>query len=114
GDEPVFILIDVDAADLLDGLLHGRHCSLHCGFKGRGSDCPGYGRSSCASNLAAAQAATPCDPLCRVSYTFFHASRPRSTSVSVVAYPILTRIAAFASSGPYPIAASTWDGCTLP
>ena len=36
--EPVFILVDVDAADLLDGLLYGRHSSLRCGFKDRGLD----------------------------------------------------------------------------
>src|SRR5262249_34996570 len=38
GDEPVLVLVDVDAADLLDGLLPGRHFSLHCGFKDRGLD----------------------------------------------------------------------------
>ena len=39
GDESVLVLINVDAADLLDGLLNGRHFPLHCGFKDRGSDC---------------------------------------------------------------------------
>jgi hypothetical protein len=37
GDESVLVLVDIDAADLLDGSLHGRHCSLRCGFKD-GSD----------------------------------------------------------------------------
>ena len=36
--EPVFILVDVEAADPLDGLLYGRHSSLRCGFKDRGLD----------------------------------------------------------------------------
>ncbi len=39
GDEPVFILVNVDASDLLDGLLYGRHLLLHYGFKDRGLDC---------------------------------------------------------------------------
>src|SRR5262249_19585719 len=38
GDESIRVLIDVDAADLLDGLLYGRHSSLRCGFKDRGLD----------------------------------------------------------------------------
>ncbi len=38
GLEPILILVDVDAANLLDGLLYGRHSSLRCGFKDRGLD----------------------------------------------------------------------------
>jgi len=37
-DESVFILVDVDTADLIDGLWYGRHSSLRCGFKDRGLD----------------------------------------------------------------------------
>jgi hypothetical protein len=36
GDEPVLVLVDIDVADPLDGLLHGRHFFLRCGFKDRG------------------------------------------------------------------------------
>jgi hypothetical protein len=36
GDESVLVLVEVDAADLLDSLLHSRHCCLHRGFKARG------------------------------------------------------------------------------
>ena len=38
GHEPVLVLVDVDTADLIDGLLYGRHSSLRCGFKDRGLD----------------------------------------------------------------------------
>jgi hypothetical protein len=36
GDEPVLVLVDIDVADPLDGLLHGRHFFLRYGFKDRG------------------------------------------------------------------------------
>ena len=34
GDEPVLVLVEIDLADPLDGLLHGRHFFLRCGFQG--------------------------------------------------------------------------------
>ena len=36
--EAILVLVDVDTANLIDGLLHGRHSSLRCGFKDRGLD----------------------------------------------------------------------------
>ncbi len=44
GDEPVFVLINVDASDLLDGLLYGRHSSLRSRFQGPRVGFVGYGR----------------------------------------------------------------------
>ena len=41
--EPILILVDVDAANPIDGLLYGRHSSLRCGFKDRGLDWSDYG-----------------------------------------------------------------------
>ena len=45
GDEPVFILVNVDTADLFDGLLYGRHSSLRSRFQGPRVGFVGYGRS---------------------------------------------------------------------
>ena len=38
GHEAIFVLINVEASDALDGLLYGRHSFLHYGFKDRGLD----------------------------------------------------------------------------
>ena len=38
GLESILVLIHVDAANLIDGFLYGRHSSLRCGFKDRGLD----------------------------------------------------------------------------
>src|SRR5262245_28034231 len=116
GFESVLVLVDVDAANLLDGLLYGRHSSLRCGFKDRGLDQSVMVVivSGVPSPSLLLQAAMPSDLLSSAADTLIQACTKRSTSGSVVVGPVLTRTAARASCGGTPIAASTWDGCTLP
>src|SRR5262245_6058422 len=115
-DESVLVLVDVDAANLLDGLLYGRHSSLRCGFKDRGLDqsVMVVVASGVPSPSLLLQAAMPSDLLSSAADTLIQAWTKRSTSGSVVVGPRLTRTAARASCGGAPIAASTWDGWTLP
>ena len=47
GDEPVLVLVNVDKADLIDGLLNGRHFTLHSRFQG-----PRVGLSVMVASLA--------------------------------------------------------------
>ncbi len=47
GDEPVLVLVNVDQADLIDGLLNGRHFTLHSRFQG-----PRVGLSVMVASLA--------------------------------------------------------------
>ncbi len=43
GDEPVFVLVNVDESDLIDGLLYGRHSSLRSRLQGPRVGFVGYG-----------------------------------------------------------------------
>ncbi|MGB6273615.1 MAG: hypothetical protein WBF44_18685, partial [Pseudolabrys sp.] len=43
-DEPVFVLVNVDTADLFDGLLYCRHSSLRSRLQGPRVGFVGYGR----------------------------------------------------------------------
>src|SRR5579864_3282934 len=53
-------------------------------------------------------------PLDNAVASFLQAPRKRPISASVVLQPRLTRTAPRVSAGETPIAARTWDGCTLP
>ena len=53
-------------------------------------------------------------PLDNAVASFLQAPRNISTSASVVAQPRLTRTAPRVSAGETPMAARTWEGCTLP
>ena len=74
------------------------------------------GYAVCSGALAASgHAARPCfSPLDRDLLSFCQTFRNRSISASVVAGPVLMRIAPRASSAATPIAASTCDGATFP
>src|SRR5262249_38618177 len=112
--ESILVLIDVDTADLFHRLLHLRHSSLRCGFKDRGLDRSVYGRFCCGSPSRCAQAAMPLALLSSAADTLIQASRNRSTSLSVVVGPRLTRTAPCPSSAGTPMAARTCEGATLP
>src|SRR5262249_5760348 len=113
-DETILILVDVDTAHLIDGLLDGRHSFPP--LRGQGPRV-GLGRLWSilffACDLPVQAAATRCC-LSNDADTLFQALTKRSTSDSVVVRPKLTRTAARARSGATPIAASTCDGWTLP
>src|SRR5262249_1251855 len=116
--ESVFVLVDIDQADPIDRLLHGRHSSLRCGFKARGLDGARYGLVR-VSNLTFASnpvqaARPPLPPLNKRETSFLQAIRTVSISVSVVFRPMLNRTATAASAGAIPMALSTWEAATLP
>src|SRR5262249_41027558 len=86
GDEAVLILINVDAADLLDGLLNGRHFPSTAGSRPAGR-LVGYGLSLDPQVLPPAappQAAMPRCSLNKVSASVLQAARNRSISASCV------------------------------
>src|SRR6476660_8480037 len=114
GDEPVFILVNVDTADLFDGLLYGRHSSLRSRFQGPRVGFVGYGRSLIAlrsSQVTPRYAALAC-LLSNDETTVFQAFSSLSISASVVLQPRLMRTAPRARSGSTPIAANTCEACT--
>src|SRR6266702_1038487 len=96
------------------------------GFKDRGLDLVGMVRwalgfgsppwavCNAISVPAVFQAAMPRCPLDNALASFVQALRNFSTSASVVLQPRLTRTAPRSSGAETPIAARTWDGCTLP
>src|SRR5262245_56850093 len=113
--EPVLVLIDVDTADLFHRVLYCRHSSLRCGFKDRGLDRSVYGGFWCGSPCAfAAHAAMPFALLSSAPDTLIQAVRNFSIADSVVVGPRLSRTAPCTSGAETPMAASTWEGCTLP
>src|SRR5580700_7398668 len=64
--------------------------------------------------LRTVQAVFRRSPLSRLLASFRQALRHESMSSSIVDQPRLSRTAPWATSRGYPIASSTWDGCTLP
>jgi len=56
----------------------------------------------------------PCCPLDSAVASFLQALRNISISAGVVVQPRLTRTAPRVSGGETPMAARTWEGCTLP
>src|SRR5207247_6468278 len=109
--ESIFRLVDVDTADLLDGLLYGRHSSLRCGFKDRGLDqSVMVVVSGLPSPSLVLQAAMLRDSLSNTAETLIQARIKRSISDSVVVGPRLIRSAPRASGGGTPMAASTCEG----
>src|SRR5512139_931871 len=122
GDESVFILVNVDLSDLIDGLLYGRHSSLRSRFQGPRVGFVGYGRFAIAlrsslwwrGQAAKSEFKRALEPefscvLSNDELTFIKASSRFSTSWSEVAQPRLMRSEPRASSGSTPIAASTVD-----
>src|SRR5580704_3424076 len=59
-------------------------------------------------------AARPLRSLDKLPRSFIQASRNKSISFSLVVGPMLSRIAPETSLSDTPMAASTWDGVTLP
>src|SRR5262249_27594918 len=113
-----FVLINVDAADLVHRLLHGRHCFPPLTVsRTAGWNCLCSSVRFDVSNLSPCrrQAAMPCVlPLGSARTTLFQASRKQSTSSSVVENPKLTRIAPRARPESTPMAESTCEAATLP
>src|SRR5215211_1948904 len=115
--EPVLVLIDIDAADLVHRLLHGRHISLRSRFQGPRVGLVGYDFVSAARVVLSPgrpHAAMPCVLLGNARTSLFQASRKQSTSSSLVENPRLTRIAPAPRRGPTPMAVSTCEAATLP
>src|SRR3984893_6449273 len=70
--------------------------------------------SSCLALRSSLQAATADDSLSNVPDTLIQARMSRSIADSLVTGPTLTRTAPGTSPGGTPLAASTWEGWTLP
>ncbi len=102
--EPILVLIDVDTANLIDGLLYGRHSSLRCGFKDRGLDqSVMVGVSGLPSpSLLRFRRRCPVTSLSNAPDTLIQALMKRSISDSVVVGPRLTRTAPRASAPEHP------------
>src|SRR5215475_6873710 len=122
GLEPILVLINVDTADLFDGLLYGRHSSLRSRLQGPRVGFVGYGARAIVRRWfpwvddvrltpwPPVQAATPLLSLSSDPATVFQVSAKRSISASVVPCPILARMAPRARAASTPMAARTSEG----
>src|SRR5712671_5601179 len=114
--EPVFVLVNVDPADLVHRFLYGRHFPSAAVSRTAGWSVYGRGIAKSDDHVRSpCQAAMSLDLLLsNAPDTLIQARRNLSTSFSVVVAPRLTRTAPRARSAPAPMAARTCEGATFP